>query len=95
MKLFVTGGAGFIGSNYVHHVLSTTDDSVTVYDDLTYAGNRENLADPGHLPQEFPPNSIKSQILLTAFRVSANITIRRIQPTQVNTIRPASTLGLK
>jgi len=43
MKLFVTGGAGFIGSNYVHHVLGTTDDSVTVFDALTYAGNRENL----------------------------------------------------
>ncbi|MCB0996156.1 MAG: GDP-mannose 4,6-dehydratase, partial [Acidimicrobiales bacterium] len=50
MKLFVTGGAGFIGSNYVRHVLATTDDSVTVYDALTYAGNLDNLrgleADP-------------------------------------------------
>jgi dTDP-glucose 4,6-dehydratase len=45
VKLFVTGGAGFIGSNYVHHVLATTDDEVTVYDALTYAGNLENLAD--------------------------------------------------
>ena len=45
MKLFVTGAAGFIGSNYVRHVLDTTDDSVTVYDALTYAGNRENLRD--------------------------------------------------
>jgi len=45
MKLFVTGGAGFIGSNYVHHVLASTDDSVTVYDALTYAGNRQNLVD--------------------------------------------------
>lgn len=45
MKLFVTGAAGFIGSNYVRHVLNTTDDSVTVYDALTYAGNRANLAD--------------------------------------------------
>ncbi|MCB0994091.1 MAG: dTDP-glucose 4,6-dehydratase [Acidimicrobiales bacterium] len=43
MKLFVTGGAGFIGSNYVRHVLATTDDSVTVYDALTYAGNLDNL----------------------------------------------------
>ena len=45
MKLFVTGAAGFIGSNYVRHVLATTDDEVTVYDALTYAGNRSSLAD--------------------------------------------------
>ncbi len=44
MKLFVTGGAGFIGSNYVRLVLGSTDDEVTVYDALTYAGNLENLA---------------------------------------------------
>src|SRR3954447_4422596 len=43
MKLFVTGGAGFIGSNYVRHVLGTTDDEVTVFDALTYAGNLDNL----------------------------------------------------
>ncbi|MDE0115456.1 MAG: dTDP-glucose 4,6-dehydratase [bacterium] len=45
MKLFVTGGAGFIGSNYVRWVLSHTDDAVVVYDALTYAGNRDNLRD--------------------------------------------------
>jgi dTDP-glucose 4,6-dehydratase len=45
MRLFVTGGAGFIGSNYVHHVLATSDDEVTVYDALTYAGNLANLRD--------------------------------------------------
>jgi dTDP-glucose 4,6-dehydratase len=45
VKLFVTGGAGFIGSNYVRHVLATTDDEVTVYDALTYAGNLDNLRD--------------------------------------------------
>ncbi|MBL8778000.1 MAG: dTDP-glucose 4,6-dehydratase [Acidimicrobiales bacterium] len=43
MKLFVTGGAGFIGSNYVRLVLGSTDDEVTVFDALTYAGNLENL----------------------------------------------------
>lgn len=43
MKLFVTGGAGFIGSNYVRHVLGSTDDEITVFDALTYAGNLENL----------------------------------------------------
>lgn len=45
MKLFVTGAAGFIGSNYVRHVLATTDDEVTVFDALTYAGNLESLRD--------------------------------------------------
>ncbi|MGH9183275.1 MAG: dTDP-glucose 4,6-dehydratase [Acidimicrobiales bacterium] len=45
MRLLVTGGAGFIGSNYVRHVLGATDDEVTVYDALTYAGNPDNLAD--------------------------------------------------
>ena len=42
-RLLVTGGAGFIGSNFVHHVLSHTDDHVTVLDKLTYAGNRASL----------------------------------------------------
>lgn len=42
--LLVTGGAGFIGSNFVHHVIATTDLSVTVLDKLTYAGHRESLA---------------------------------------------------
>jgi dTDP-glucose 4,6-dehydratase len=46
MRLLVTGGAGFIGSNYVRWVLSHTDDQVTVYDSLTYAGNRTTLSGP-------------------------------------------------
>ncbi len=44
MKLLVTGGAGFIGSNYVRRRVETRpDDSVRVLDKLTYAGRRENL----------------------------------------------------
>ena len=39
----VTGGAGFIGSNFVRHVLEHTDHTVTVLDKLTYAGNRASL----------------------------------------------------
>jgi dTDP-glucose 4,6-dehydratase len=42
-KLFVTGGAGFIGSNYVAWILANSDDDVTVFDALTYAGNPDNL----------------------------------------------------
>jgi dTDP-glucose 4,6-dehydratase len=39
----VTGGAGFIGSNFVRHLLAHTDHTVTVLDKLTYAGNRASL----------------------------------------------------
>ncbi|MDQ1215332.1 dTDP-glucose 4,6-dehydratase [Microbacterium arborescens] len=42
--LLVTGGAGFIGSNFVHHVIDHTDHSVIVLDKLTYAGNAASLA---------------------------------------------------
>lgn len=42
-RLVVTGGAGFIGSNFVHHVVEHTDHNVTVLDALTYAGNRASL----------------------------------------------------
>lgn len=46
MKLLVTGGAGFIGSNFIHYVLETRNDiEVVNYDKLTYAGNLENLTD--------------------------------------------------
>ena len=42
-RLLVTGGAGFIGSNFVHHLVATTDAQVTVLDKLTYAASREAL----------------------------------------------------
>lgn len=43
-KILVTGGAGFIGSNFVHHLVATYPAvEITVVDALTYAGNEENL----------------------------------------------------
>jgi dTDP-glucose 4,6-dehydratase len=53
MRILVTGGAGFIGSNFVHHVLGTREeDEVVTLDALTYAGSRANLdgalEDPRH-----------------------------------------------
>ncbi|MFM6979981.1 MAG: dTDP-glucose 4,6-dehydratase, partial [Micrococcales bacterium] len=44
MKLLITGGAGFIGSNFVHYLDKNTDYEITVLDALTYAGNAENIA---------------------------------------------------
>jgi len=44
MKMLVTGGAGFIGSNFVHYIYRERPDwHITVFDKLTYAGNLENI----------------------------------------------------
>lgn len=53
MKTFlVTGGAGFIGSNFIHYMLKKYGDSIRIInvDKLTYAGNLENLKDVENLP---------------------------------------------
>ncbi len=56
MRLFVTGGAGFIGSHYVRSLLGGAypgfeDAEVTVFDKLTYAGNQANLAPVADSPR--------------------------------------------
>ena len=49
MKILVTGGAGFIGSNFIHYWLKThPEDSIVNFDKLTYAGNLENVGDVPH-----------------------------------------------
>lgn len=46
MRLFITGGAGFIGSNFIRHVLATHPGyRIVNFDKLTYAGNLDNLRD--------------------------------------------------
>ena len=48
MKILVTGGAGFIGSAVIRHIIGHTTDTVINIDKLTYAGNLESLADVAH-----------------------------------------------
>lgn len=43
-KILVTGGAGFIGSNFVHFLVENTDDEIVVLDSFTYAANAESLS---------------------------------------------------
>jgi dTDP-glucose 4,6-dehydratase len=45
MKILVTGGAGFIGSNFIHYQLENYDDQIINIDKLSYAGNLDNLTD--------------------------------------------------
>ena len=45
MKILITGGAGFIGSNFIHFLLDNYDDQIINIDKLTYAGNLDNLGD--------------------------------------------------
>ena len=52
MRIFVTGGAGFIGSNFIRHVLTSQPDvQITNFDALTYAGNLASLADLAEDPR--------------------------------------------
>lgn len=63
-NILVTGGAGFIGSNFVHYLIRETDLDITVVDKLTYAGNRASLAG---LPEDrlsFVQGDIADAILL-------------------------------
>ena len=51
MKILITGGAGFIGSAVIRHIVSNTDNEVLNIDKLTYAGNLESLKEIDQSPR--------------------------------------------
>ena len=66
-RLLVTGGAGFIGSNFVHLALARGADRVVNLDKLTYAGNRDNLAEQaGDTRHHLVEGDIADRPLVTA-----------------------------
>jgi len=64
MKLLVCGGAGFIGSNFIHYILEKYPHyEIVNYDKLTYAGNLDNLREiEAHLPYVSRYTFIKGDI---------------------------------
>lgn len=74
-RLLVTGGAGFIGSNFVHHVINRTDHHVTVLDKLTYAGNRASLANLSEQRVQFVHGNIADPALVDPLVASADAVV--------------------
>ncbi|MBN4080871.1 dTDP-glucose 4,6-dehydratase [Caldithrix abyssi] len=74
MKIFVTGGCGFIGSNFVLNQINNTDNQILNLDKLTYAGNPDNLASiSDHAHYQFVQGDICDPKLIPA-------TIQEFQP---------------
>jgi len=73
--VLVTGGAGFIGSNFVHYLADRTDHCVIVLDKLTYAGNRASLAGIGDDRLEFVHGDICDAKLVDGLVAKADVVV--------------------
>src|SRR5262245_33038591 len=75
MKMLVAGGAGFIGSNFVHYTVERLPEyDVTVLDALTYAGNESNLA-PSADRLEFVKGNICDEPLVDSLVAKSDIVV--------------------
>ncbi|MEK7139401.1 MAG: GDP-mannose 4,6-dehydratase, partial [Patescibacteria group bacterium] len=86
MKLFVTGGAGFIGSNFIRYWLTRHPaDRVVNFDSLTYAGNLENLTgvDQGENYQ-FIQGNITDSVAVAAAMAGCDIVVHFAAETHVD-----------
>ena len=82
MNILVTGGAGFIGSQFVRDLLDRGEARVTVLDKLTYAGNLDNLA--GHHGYEFVRGDIADPRLLAAVMPGVDVVVNFAAETHVD-----------
>jgi dTDP-glucose 4,6-dehydratase len=86
MRLLVTGGAGFIGSNFARYVLARyPDDQVTVLDKLTYAGNPRNFADLRSNPRfDFVQGDIADEAVVEPLVAAADAVVNFAAETHVD-----------
>ncbi len=86
MKLLVTGGAGFIGSNFVHYWLSHHPEDVVInFDKLTYAGNLENLRDVESNPNyQFIQGDITDPVAVSSAMEGVDIVVHFAAETHVD-----------
>ena len=85
-KILITGGAGFIGSNFVRYMINKyPDDKVIVLDALTYAGNLENLQDLENNPNyEFHHGNICDKEIVNKLVEQIDIIINFAAETHVD-----------
>ena len=90
MSIVVTGGAGFIGSNFVHFLLNVTDEEIVVIDNLTYAANKDyvprqatfiecDISDQDHVDEVFQKHK-PSKVFNFAAESHVDASIANVDP---------------
>lgn len=72
MSILVTGGAGFIGSNFLHHLITCTTEEIICIDNFTYAANRNNI-----------PSSIKVYTTDIADKHNCEFIFKKYKPSSI------------